>query len=236
MADEAVNKPTPKEAAAIAADVYKKVGGKLPGGWVRSSAKSGIKYNDDKTGLQSGLYQRPKADGSIEYVYATAGTNDAQDAKQDATQLVGQSTQLQQSVGIATTLNTDLRNSELTFVGHSLGGADATADAMATGRDAITFNAAGLSSATISNLKLNQGANIDTYRVNGEIVGAAQGLIGIQSQGTMHMLGGGLGNSFMGQVMSTATELTKPMPIQFMDAVRGIMLHSIDTVNKLMGN
>ena len=45
-----------------------------------------------------------------------------------------------------------LVNQWATFVGHSLGNGEAAANVEATGRSATTFNAAGLSNATNSNL------------------------------------------------------------------------------------
>ena len=78
--------------------------------------------------------------------------------------------------------------SSLTFVGHSLGGGEASANALATGRDAITFNAAGLSKPTRNNLKLNMTAKIDAYIVQGEVLDAAQGLIGLTAEGTLYKL------------------------------------------------
>ncbi|MDE6479443.1 MAG: hypothetical protein K2L45_04165 [Muribaculaceae bacterium] len=45
-------------------------------------------------------------------------------------------------------MSNELSNSELTFVGHSLGGGQAAAASMATGRTAITFNRASVSGLT----------------------------------------------------------------------------------------
>lgn len=232
MADEAVNKPTPKEAAAIAANVYKSGNTGLIGGWARSSANTGVSYTNDATGFKSGLYQRTNADGKTEYTYATAGTENMKDWSNNASQLAGSSPQYQQSVDNARTISGELKGSELTFVGHSLGGGLASANALATGRDAITFNAAGLTDATKTNLGLNQNANIDAYRVSGEIVGVAQGLVGLKAEGTMHTLGA---QSYLQQVMSTTLKLTNPFPNFIHDVVNGsLQKHFMESVTPLL--
>ena len=80
-------------------------------------------------------------------------------------------------------------NSELTFVGHSLGGGLASANSLATGRDAITFNAAGLSNATKTNNNLiNASGQIDAYVVIGEALSNMQGIIGLKAEGNIHSI------------------------------------------------
>jgi hypothetical protein len=76
------------------------------------------------------------------------------------------------------------------MAGHSLGGGLAAANSKATGVDAYTFNAAGLSEETKNNpdLVLNFYSKIDAYVVQGEIVSAAQGTIGLKADGTIHVL------------------------------------------------
>mgnify|MGYP001113910436 CR=1 FL=1 len=49
-----------------------------------------------------------------------------------------------------------MQNKELTFIGHSLGGGEAAAASMATGRLAVTFNPATVSQKTIKKLSLNK--------------------------------------------------------------------------------
>lgn len=161
----------------------------LIGGWHPSKAESGIKYNNPGNGLNSALYERPDATGKTGYVYATGGTNaaDWHDLAADGLQLIGRSGQYNDATMNAREISNDLKGSELTMVGHSLGGGEAAANALATGRDAITFNAAGLSDATKENLQLNKSAKIDNYDVGGQIV-KAQTLIGIKPEGTQHAL------------------------------------------------
>ena len=226
-------KPTVKEAAEIADNVYDKNNGNkgLSNGWHRSGAESGVKYDDSKTGLNSALYERTDPNtGKTEYVYATAGTHSGQDAVQDGKQLFGTSEQYAQSVDNARTISGDLKGSELTFVGHSLGGAEAAANAEATGRDAVTFNAAGLSDATKTNLGLNKSATIDNYDVKGQILAPAQGLIGLKPEGTNHIINvpeGGYVQRLMNNVMKVMNMGTQgvntPIDLHLMKAVKSAL-------------
>jgi len=140
--------PTIAEAARIAAHVYgDKPDDFLIGGWSMSSnIMLGQKFNLDN-GLKSALYERT-IDGVTEYVYATAGTNDMKDVINDIVQPLGISNQYRQAAENAKDLSRMLREKELTFVGHSLGGGEAALNAMVTERKAITFNAAGVSNIT----------------------------------------------------------------------------------------
>lgn len=131
----------------MAAHVYgDKTNGILIGGWQVSNSNFGIKMNTE-SGLQSQVYQRT-VDGKTEYTYATAGTQDWTDAGQDVAQVVGLSKQYSESIGNAEKLSGILGNSELTFVGHSLGGGEAALNALVTNNNAIIFNAAGVSNIT----------------------------------------------------------------------------------------
>ena len=149
-------KPTPAEAARIAAHVYgDKKDDILIGDWKVSDKYFGILYNDD-SGLNSNLYEKT-VDGITEYVYATAGTDPSSwaDIKADMLQPFGLSKQYSNSIDNARNLDININN-ELTFVGHSLGGGQAAANAMATGRSAVTFNAAGVGTGT----KFFNGVNV----------------------------------------------------------------------------
>jgi RHS repeat-associated protein len=147
--------PTPAEAARMAAHVYgDKKNGILTGGWAVSSRDFGLTktdLNNTSTGLKSQVYQRMKADGNLEYTYATAGTEASwKDVGADVKQPLGLSKQYAKSVDNAKTISDKLSetNSELTFTGHSLGGGEAALNALLTDRKAVTFNAAGVSDIT----------------------------------------------------------------------------------------
>lgn len=72
-------------------------------------------------------------------------------------------------------------NENVTLTGHSLGGGLASAAAVASGQDAITFNAAGLSDATIKSanqIRTNAGVanagKVDAYFIRGEVLSGLQ--------------------------------------------------------------
>ena len=155
-------KPTPRQAARMAAHVYGDKPDKiLRGGWKVSNRDFGIK-KETSSGLKSQVYERTKKNGEVEYVYATAGTENGRDVSEDLLEAVGASKQYGESMANATIIWDGAKesNSELTFTGHSLGGGLAAANAYATGQDAITFNAAGVSSATIME---NPNSQVDAY-------------------------------------------------------------------------
>ena len=130
---------------------------------------------DDKTGTYT------------EYVYATAGTDfdSFDDWENNFKQLFGKSEQYNQSVNNARLLSQSkmISDKELTFVGHSLGGGLASANALATGNPAITFNAAALSNSTKKALNLFYKPDITAYIVTGEIVDYLQSLINMHAEG-----------------------------------------------------
>lgn len=189
--------PEDDEAWAIAEDVYDPGKKQLPGNWryigVVKCQDPEFKLTDDDSDFQSALYGRYDAEtGSFsEYVYATAGTTTLTDWQNNIDQLVsGDSDQYAQSVynaGILS-LNYKLKGKELTFVGHSLGGGLASANALATGNSAITFNAAGLSEATKTNLQLNKVAKITAFIIEGEIVDYLQTKVGVRAEGAIRIL------------------------------------------------
>jgi RHS repeat-associated protein len=182
--------PTPAEAALMAMHVTGRWGNWiLSGGWKPSATNLGIELPQTE-GLKSRIYERELEDHSKEYAYVTAGTDffSYDDWKNNFLQLSGESTQYRESVGVARKLADLIDKKYLTFVGFSLGGGLASANAEATGYKAITFNAAGLSNATKRNLELNIPAEIDAYIVQGEIVDKLQGMIGLKAEGNIQHL------------------------------------------------
>ena len=99
--------------------------------------------NDDETGYRGALYQGT-FNGKTEYIYATQGTNPTsiKDWVNNAQQVFGESPQYKQSVGYAEKYAKNEAYSGVSFTGHSLGGGLASANALATGGKAVTFNAA----------------------------------------------------------------------------------------------
>ena len=190
--------PTDEEAAAIADDVYDPGKKQLPGRWFYIGYNPDtelLRFNEKSTGFKSALYGRydEKTKDFIEYVYATAGTDpiSIKDWENNFQQLFGNSPQYERSVKNATFLSKvfDMMNKELTFVGHSLGGGEASANALATGKSAITFNAAAISPLTKKTLPLNKDAKIKAFIVKGEIVDFLQRTkLGIHAEGIIHYL------------------------------------------------
>lgn len=171
-------RPKASEAALMAAYVY---GGNvkqyeeqlMQAGWNTSDFKTSIKMNYTRfgqNGLQSVLFQRT-TEGVTEYAYVYAGTNSIEDVLEDVAQLAGVAPQYHTAIHNARTLSNELGNSELTFVGHSLGGGEAIASSMATGRAAITFNPAAVSELTKQLEGLNKVPNVVNYRAIGLKIG-----------------------------------------------------------------
>ena len=161
---------TQEEAAILSAHVYGDIDdSKLPNGWKVSPILQQEKYKQVyNSGLKAQLYEHTNEHGEIEYVLATAGTdtdnlkNLLADAKEDVFQVFGKGSQYNESANLAYQLYKDL-NKKVTFVGHSLGGGLAAANAYKTGGNAITFNAAGISNATMDNLNLKPNNNIEAH-------------------------------------------------------------------------
>lgn len=182
-------KPTPYEAAIMAKHVYGDSKIKLVGGWKVSNAGKGIVLNDEITGFKSQVYERT-VKGKTEYTYVTAGTEDMLDTKQDVKQIFGLSEQYKQSVEAALKLQDKLGGAEMTYSGHSLGGGLSEANAIATGNNAITFNAAGLS--TFSPGGLQKSSTTDAYILTTDPLNAAQSVTGLpRAGGTIHFVSPG---------------------------------------------
>ncbi|SNR84406.1 RHS repeat-associated core domain-containing protein [Flavobacterium sp. ov086] len=156
-----------------------------PNGW------QAIRVDENKkTGYKGVLYQGFNETNEKQYIYATQGTNpgSGDDWKNNIQQAVmGNSPQYKQSVEIAKELASNYEG--ISFTGHSLGGGLASANALATNGKAVTFNAAGLSKKTKTNLGLDgKKANISAYVVQGEIVSHLQGKIGLRAEGRITTL------------------------------------------------
>jgi hypothetical protein len=132
------------------------------------------------SGMNAGLYYDLDTG---QYILAYAGTVvgfsklSALTITADVTQALGLSTpQYTDAINLAESVDA-ATGSNLVITGHSLGGGLAAAAALATGDNAVTFNAAGLSSATLNryNLDASQANSlIQNYSVRGEILSTAQ--------------------------------------------------------------
>jgi RHS repeat-associated protein len=179
MKEESIQEPTPLEAATMASHVYDgKI--KLVGGWqVSKRDVKGLTKDDDQDGLKGNLYERT-LNGNTEYAMVYAGTEDInKDGLEDILQVFGLSSQYAKAISNAEFLKDDLGDSELTFVGHSLGGGLAQASALSIDGRAITFNPAWLSTLTsqLHNI-YKSGDMITNYVIFGELLNNMQTVYG----------------------------------------------------------
>jgi hypothetical protein len=123
----------------------------MPQGYSRLSAgalPSGLSLSDPSTGYFGALYRNADNDT---YIYANRGTEgpDKLDVRANVLQAFGlESAQYTQAIYVAQQLKRTFGD-RLSFTGHSLGGGLASAQALATGLPAITFNSAGLNPETM---------------------------------------------------------------------------------------
>ena len=141
-------------------------GDPIPDGWRKVDAeelkKLGIDPSelDTANGMQATIYQN--ADGK--YVLAFRGTEPSRqaalDIANDVAGGVATSPQVLDAINVSTKLAKAVGRENVDFTGHSLGGELASAAALATGGNAVTFNAAGLSD---TNQSIARGHCIDAF-------------------------------------------------------------------------
>ena len=131
--------PTALEAAHMANNAYKSRKEKensSPGDWSYEDTITG------GTGMSMDVYSRRNSDGK-EYTVASKGSSTWQDWVNNAAQPTGLSPDMRAAIAAAERfVNSMPDGTEITFTGHSKGGAEAAANALATGMDAIIFNSA----------------------------------------------------------------------------------------------
>lgn len=123
---------------------------------------------DSNTGFRAGIYQNDQG----QYVVAYAGTDPSEmaDIGADATQAFGLETaQYNQAIALAKEAEVVFGDGNVAFTGHSLGGGLAQAGALATGASGVTFNAAGLSDDTLSDLGFSPNATRENVADSGQI-------------------------------------------------------------------
>lgn len=146
--------PTKLEAAQIANDVYSPGKNTISGGWELDSGHNKYLGRDDKkSGYRGRVYRRKINESDFEYAYAYAGTTALDlggDWKSNLDQHLGKnSDQYATAMAISSEVSAEFDSSELTFVGHSLGGGLAKVSSATTGRSAVTFNSAYVNIQTI---------------------------------------------------------------------------------------
>lgn len=176
--------PLDIDLAHMAQDVYDPRSAGVAG-WRRLGAdelqQAGIdpaSLEDPSTGFRAALYTR--GDGGV--TLAFAGSNDLPDWLNNLEQGVGlDAAQYGQAVSLAKEAKLAFGDN-LVITGHSLGGGLASAAALATGSAAVTFNAAGLSDATMHRFGLDPAAaraaadagEVRRYAVDGDILTGLQ--------------------------------------------------------------
>ena len=160
------------------------------------------------TGFKSKIFRKgigKNENGNVQYEYcqAFAGTDTntgaiefLKDGITDILNAVGMITpQYVEAVYTAVATSSGVaKNSELTFVGHSLGGGLATLASKMTGKDAIIFNPASVTGITkrVANvISCFHGGNIIQYRSCGDYVNLIQDALRIPSSGKIHWVNTG---------------------------------------------
>jgi hypothetical protein len=178
--------PKAREMALLAADVYRDVASPPAGYRVAVDAdlaKLGLKPSD-LTSTQSPFRARVYVKGGgadTEYVVAFRGSTSGGDWASNLRQGIGLSSDHYRRalyIGSKLALAAD---ANVSITGHSLGGGLASAAAIASGREASTFNSAGLSDATVDAARsIHASAGVTTtdrvsaYYVRGDILSAIQ--------------------------------------------------------------
>ncbi|WP_221928406.1 LysM peptidoglycan-binding domain-containing protein [Pseudomonas kilonensis] len=145
---------------------------------IRDAGLSPDDFVNKKSDFSAALY-KDEIDGG--YYLANRGTESAADAWTDAVNNFGYvDGQFKVAVSLAKDVYTAFKGN-VTFVGHSLGGALASVQATSVGGQAITFNAAGVHPRVAAMLKLDlipAKTNVTAYHVGGDLVSIAQDSVG----------------------------------------------------------
>jgi hypothetical protein len=172
--------------ALMASDVYN-LKPSPPPGFREATASDlsalGLKPSDLTSG-NSTFFARVYTTGTgadAKYVVAFRGTQGNSDWISNAKQAFGITSDHYEKALIIGEQIALSGNQNVTLTGHSLGGGLASATAIASGQDAVTFNAAGLSDATIRNAdQIRTGAGVanagavDAYFIRGEVLSGLQ--------------------------------------------------------------
>ena len=131
----------------------------------------------DDEGFKMGVYAR-EVKGKSGYTVANKGSSTANDWYDNIVQPFGESSDMKRSIAISKEFCNNHQSSPITFVGHSKGGAEAVANAVATNRDAIVFNPA---TAFLDKYDLSTdgyAGNVTSYVVDGEMLDSLSFVLG----------------------------------------------------------
>lgn len=238
-----------KQDALLSADVYHDTATPPPGFRVADAA------DIEKLGLSPEMLEQPGSsfrarvyatgEGASErYVVAFRGSQGGEDWKNDLQQAAGlNSASYSKALEIGKTIARSDAN--VTFTGHSLGGGLASEAAIASGREADTFNAAGLASGTISAAKAVADANgrgtsaVQAYSVPHEVLTSLQNggdrvIGGVLGDIVAGPLGGIAGGAILDAPSAYGThhELpdVRPQGVNWFEGLNPISRHGIDWV------
>ena len=162
--------PSALEAAYMAQDIYYSTSEEYT-----DAAKEGfngwtiVDVLADEKGFRIGVYQKT-VNGKTGYVLVNKGSTTSNDWKNNFSQPVGKSEDVIKSIAIVQKFCEEHPDSKVTFVGHSKGGAEATANALATNRNAIVFNTATLNEKAYDLDQSKYRANMTVFTVEGEVL------------------------------------------------------------------
>lgn len=124
---------------------------------------------------------------NYEVVCAFAGSGwNIKDWENNATQVVGMSTQYDEALDYAKTIAERYPGKNIVFVGHSKGGGEAAYCAYSLGMQAETFNPAALSKLTKCKAHRNEIARINAYVYSTDILNKVQNLVGAEADGNVN--------------------------------------------------
>ncbi len=165
-------KPTPLEATLMSQYAYEanRKTTKLIGGW----AVYGIPFD---CGTCNMIAFSRSIDGVTEYCVANAGSKTFGDWVENGLQPFGLGADIQLSMLYAEAFVIDHPGAEVTFVGHSKGGAEAAANAIATNMNAMLFNPAFIVNGNYGIDISSYTAEMTAFVVRGDILELVFGLI-----------------------------------------------------------
>ncbi|WP_432406691.1 RHS repeat domain-containing protein [Wukongibacter sp. M2B1] len=204
--------PTLMEAAEIADHIYKgKEGDELSNGWKMVDA-----YENDS--LLMGTYSKTGLDGTNEFVIANAGTeaSSLSDWKNNIQQPFGVSEDIKNSIKYSEEFLDYNSNASITFVGHSKGGAEAAANALATNKNAILFNPATLNPDAYELDIPTYTGEMTTYIVEGEVLNNIFGPV----------------SKPIGDLVYLPTQHTVNTPFKLINVINSVKNHSMDAVKE----
>ena len=169
-------KPTLMEAAKMAQNVYAATKNDYYREVINGWKLTDIITNEGKGGLKIGVYSKARVDGSIEYALVNKGSDaNLSDWKNNAQQPFGKSQDMKDSISKSEYFVANHKNAEITMVGHSKGGGEAVANAVANNKNAITFNPAKPDLGEYGLSDLDYTASVTNYVVTGEVLNGTLG-------------------------------------------------------------